>query len=88
MLDARSGNLILGVNLESNKKKNANGKKDVLDLILTGLSNRGTAEKLGISVKGVKYHITNILRENGVKTVKALIVKSLTEDIKCEVKKA
>ncbi len=38
----------------------------VLALIREGLSNREIAEALGISLQGVKYHVTEILGKLGV----------------------
>ncbi len=37
-------------------------QKEVLPLLLAGLTNQAIAHRLGISAKGVEYHITAILR--------------------------
>jgi DNA-binding NarL/FixJ family response regulator len=34
---------------------------EVLDLVRLGLSNRDIAERLGISLAGVKFHLTEII---------------------------
>ncbi|MPZ49713.1 MAG: hypothetical protein GEU75_10550 [Dehalococcoidia bacterium] len=39
---------------------------EVLDLIRQGLSNREISERLGISLRGTKYHVTEILSKLGV----------------------
>ena len=46
----------------------------VKQLISLGLSNREIADKVCITESGVKYHITNILREYGCKSRAELIV--------------
>lgn len=38
---------------------------DVLELIMTGCSNRDIAEQLGIGVGTVKSHVSSILRKSG-----------------------
>jgi DNA-binding NarL/FixJ family response regulator len=47
----------------------------VFDLILRGKSNKIIARALGISVKGVKYHKTNIFRLYSVSDTEALLQK-------------
>lgn len=47
----------------------------VFDLILRGKCNKRIARALAISVKGVKYHKTNIFRLYGVSDTEALIQK-------------
>ena len=46
----------------------------VKQLIAIGLSNKEIADKVCITESGVKYHITNILREYGCKSRAELIV--------------
>lgn len=50
----------------------------VLDLILTGKDNREIAEALSISVKGVKYHKTNIFKMYSVRNTRNLVKKYTT----------
>ena len=41
-------------------------EREVLELMIAGLRNRDIAERLFISVRTVKYHVSNILQKLGV----------------------
>ena len=52
-------------------------EKRVFTLVLEGLSNQEIAEKLNVSVNTVKTHVARILKKNGVKNRRELILKTL-----------
>lgn len=43
-------------------------QEEVAALVATGLTNRAVAEELGISVDGIKYHVSEILGRLGLST--------------------
>lgn len=49
----------------------------IKDLILQGLPNKAIAERVGLTIKGVKYHNTIIYKVYGVKTKGELVAKLL-----------
>lgn len=55
-----------------------NREQDVLALIMQGRSNASIAEKLLISHRTVKFHVSNILAKLGVRTRSEAIVKGRT----------
>jgi DNA-binding CsgD family transcriptional regulator len=43
-------------------------KEKVLEYALLGMSNQDIASKIGITVPGVKWHITQLLKQHGLKS--------------------
>lgn len=60
----------------------------IVELMTEGLSNREIAKELGLSIKGVKYHKTNIFAKEGVQTSAQLIIKKLSDSVSKEEIKA
>lgn len=52
-------------------------QKAVANLVLKGLSNHEIATTLNLTVKGVKFHLTNIFKKENVNSRTKLIVKYL-----------
>jgi DNA-binding NarL/FixJ family response regulator len=50
---------------------------DVIELLLEGLSNKAIGERLFISDKSAKFHITNILKKSKCESRSDFISKSL-----------
>jgi len=48
---------------------------EVVDTIAKGVSNKEAADKLCVTEKTIKFHLTNIYRKMGVKSRGQLIVK-------------
>lgn len=53
-------------------------QREVLSLMCEGLTNALIAERLGISVRTVKVHVSDILTRMGVENRAQAIVKELT----------
>jgi DNA-binding NarL/FixJ family response regulator len=49
----------------------------VLDLVCLGRSNKEIAAELGVTESDVKYHVSQLLRTNGVASRVELVVKIL-----------
>ena len=56
-------------------------EREVIDLVAAGLSNKAVGEKLGITEKTVKFHLTNIFRTAQVKRRTELIVMHFEGDL-------
>jgi len=54
-------------------KRRRRRRDDVLDFLLRGKPNKEIARSLGIGVKGVKWHVTQLLKEFGCKSRAQLI---------------
>jgi two-component system nitrate/nitrite response regulator NarL len=52
-------------------------KNRVLDLVCRGRSNKEIATELGVTESDVKYHVSRLLRTNGVASRVELVVKVL-----------
>lgn len=52
-------------------------KNRVLDLVCLGRSNKEIAAELGVTESDVKYHVSQLLRTNGVASRVELVVKVL-----------
>jgi len=55
-------------------------EKKVADMVVDGKSNEEIADALGIGLKTVKYHLTNVYAKESVQTRAQLIVKKLREN--------
>ena len=53
-------------------------ENEVINLIVSGYSNKEIARELYISVKTVKFHISNIYKKENVLDRTGLIIKKLT----------
>lgn len=62
------------------KKELTKYQTNVLNLIVTGKSNKAVATELGICEKTVKFHLTNIYKFTGVKSRAELIVQYLNKE--------
>lgn len=51
-------------------------EREVLALLVSGVSNKTIAEKLNLSVDTVKYHLKNLLSKTGCRTRTELAVKA------------
>lgn len=56
-------------------------QEEIVELIVKGFSNREIADRLQITEKTVKFHLTNIYALEGVLSRAQLIVKHLREGI-------
>lgn len=56
-------------------------QEEIVELVVKGFSNREIAERLQITEKTVKFHLTNIYALEGVLSRAQLIVKNLREGI-------
>jgi DNA-binding NarL/FixJ family response regulator len=56
-------------------------EKEILSLVIDGVSNAIIAEKLDISVRTVENHRANILRKVGVKNTAELVRYTLQHDV-------
>lgn len=65
-------------------------KAKILEYALLGLSNQDIANKTGLTVPGVKWHITSLLKKHGVKSrvqlvsakaCEASIIKTMQKEI-------
>lgn len=73
---------ILENNMKRRHYKLSAQENKILEQILTGKLNKEIAYELGISVKTVKYHCTNIYRKYGVVSKIALKEKILGQEVK------
>lgn len=64
---------------KQNKIKLHPAEQRVYDLVVRGLSNKQVGEKLFITEKSVKFHLTSIYKFHGVKQRAELLVKHYDE---------
>ena len=57
----------------------SSSEQRVFELVIKGLSNREIANKLFVTEKTIKYHLTNIYKELSLKSRSQLIAKHLND---------
>lgn len=70
---------ISNISLQNNLAKKGLSRRevDVVELVATGLSNKAAADKLFVTEKTIKFHLTNIYKKLDVKSRAQLIVQCL-----------
>lgn len=69
------------VSIEKNSYDLTEREKDVLNLLVSGLTNKEIAEKLFLSDVTARFHVSNIIHKLGVKNRGQVIKKALEEKL-------
>ena len=69
------------VSIEKNNYDLTEREKDVLNLLVSGLTNKEIAEKLFLSDVTARFHVSNIIHKLGVKNRGQVIKKALEEKL-------
>lgn len=59
----------------------SNKENQIINMVLTGCSNKQISQLLEIKEKTVKWHLTSVYKKAGVKTRSQLIIKILNKGI-------
>lgn len=75
-----SGRLALKTQIEERISHLSGRERDVFDAIVTGESNKGVAQKLGISPRTVEIYRANVMEKMGAKTLSDLVRMALQRE--------